>query len=116
MTTIATGPRPDVGSGLIHLLSEDLANQIAAGEVVERPASVVKELLENALDAGAKRVRVDLESGGVQLVRVADDGAGMAHDDACMAVLRHATSKISRVEDLLGIAETAIHTLPRAEG
>jgi DNA mismatch repair protein MutL len=84
----------------IRLLPEDLSNQIAAGEVVERPASVVKELLENAVDAGARRIRVDVETGGVELVRVADDGAGMDRADATMAVLRHATSKIARIEDL----------------
>ena len=87
----------------VHVLPEDLANQIAAGEVVERPASVVKELLENALDAGARRIRVDIEQGGVELVRVADDGSGMDRDDARLAVLRHATSKLSTVEDLAAI-------------
>jgi len=88
----------------VRVLPEDLANQIAAGEVVERPSSVVKELMENALDAGAKRIRVDIEGGGVGLVRVADDGSGMDRDDARLSVLRHATSKIQRADDLLSIA------------
>ena len=84
----------------VHVLPEDLANQIAAGEVVERPASVIKELIENALDAGARRIRVDIEQGGVVLLRVADDGSGMSRDDAGLAVLRHATSKIAAMDDL----------------
>jgi DNA mismatch repair protein MutL len=84
----------------VHVLPEDLANQIAAGEVVERPASVIKELIENALDAGAKRIRVDIEQGGVVLLRVADDGSGMSRDDAGLSVLRHATSKIAAMDDL----------------
>jgi len=88
----------------IRILSEDVANRIAAGEVVERPASVVKELLENALDAGASSVRVEVEGGGRQLIRVTDDGCGMSHDDALLAFERHATSKLRTSEDLLAIA------------
>ncbi len=90
--------------GRIHVLSEHVANKIAAGEVVERPASVVKELIENALDAGAKRVRVNVEAGGKKLVQVVDDGCGMVRDDAMLAFERHATSKLKNPEDLLSIA------------
>ncbi|HYA96502.1 MAG TPA: DNA mismatch repair endonuclease MutL, partial [Methylomirabilota bacterium] len=88
----------------IRILPEAVANKIAAGEVVERPASVVKELLENALDAGAKTIRVEVESGGKRMIRVIDDGQGMAHDDALLAFERHATSKLRTADDLLSIA------------
>jgi DNA mismatch repair protein MutL len=88
----------------IRVLSDHLANQIAAGEVVERPASVAKELVENAIDAGAKRIAIDVEGGGRRLLRVADDGEGMNRDDALLAFERHATSKISTSEDLAAIA------------
>jgi len=88
----------------IRILPESVANKIAAGEVVERPASVVKELLENALDAGAKTIRVEVESGGKRMIRVIDDGHGMTHDDALLAFERHATSKLRTVDDLLSIA------------
>jgi DNA mismatch repair protein MutL len=90
--------------GRIHVLSENVANKIAAGEVVERPASVVKELLENSLDAGAHRVRLNVEAGGRKLIQVIDDGCGMLHDDAMLAFERHATSKIRNADDLLNIA------------
>src|ERR1043166_5939721 len=89
---------------VIHILSENVANKIAAGEVVERPASVVKELVENSLDAGAARIEVSVEGGGKRLIRVVDDGCGMAHDDALLAFERHATSKIRSAEDLFEIS------------
>jgi DNA mismatch repair protein MutL len=88
----------------IRILPENVANKIAAGEVVERPASVVKELLENSLDAGAKSVRVEVESGGKRLIRITDDGSGMLHDDALLAFERHATSKLKSADDLLSIS------------
>jgi DNA mismatch repair protein MutL len=87
--------------GYIRVLSDQVANQIAAGEVVERPASVVKELLENSLDAGAQRIRIDVEAGGRKLIRITDDGCGMVRDDALLAFERHATSKIHSSDDLL---------------
>jgi DNA mismatch repair protein MutL len=90
--------------GRIRVLSDQVANQIAAGEVVDRPASVVKELLENALDAGATRIRVEVEAGGRKLIRIADDGCGMNRDDALLAFERHATSKLRTANDLLSIA------------
>jgi len=88
----------------IRILPEAVANKIAAGEVVERPASVVKELLENAIDAGAKTIRVEVEVGGKRMIRVIDDGHGMTHDDALLAFERHATSKLRSADDLLSIA------------
>ena len=88
----------------IRILPESVANKIAAGEVVERPASVVKELLENALDAGASTIRIETEAGGKRMIRVVDDGHGMTHDDALLAFERHATSKLRTADDLLSIA------------
>src|SRR6201999_3700665 len=90
--------------GRIRVLSDQVANQIAAGEVVERPASVVKELLENSLDAGATRIRLEVEAGGRKLIRISDDGHGMNRDDALLAFERHATSKLRSSDDLLSIA------------
>jgi DNA mismatch repair protein MutL len=90
--------------GRIHVLSEQVANKIAAGEVVERPASVVKELLENALDAGATRIKINVEAGGKKLIQITDNGCGMVRDDAMLAFERHATSKIKDAEDLLIVA------------
>src|SRR6202166_3850213 len=90
--------------GKIHVLPERVANQIAAGEVVERPASVAKELLENSLDAGATRIRVQVEAGGKKLIQITDNGCGMVRDDALLAFERHATSKIKNAEDLLSVA------------
>jgi DNA mismatch repair protein MutL len=90
--------------GRIHVLPEHVANKIAAGEVGERPASVVKELLENALDAGATRIKINVEAGGKKLIQVTDNGCGMVRDDAMLAFERHATSKIKDAEDLLSVA------------
>ena len=90
--------------GRIRILPDQVANQIAAGEVVDRPASVVKELLENALDAGATRIRVEVEAGGRKLIRITDNGHGMNRDDALLAFERHATSKLRTADDLLSIA------------
>src|SRR3954454_18169619 len=87
----------------IAILPSTVADQIAAGEVVERPASVVKELVENALDAGATTIDIAIEDGGRQLVRVSDDGSGMSRDDAVLALARHATSKIRSAGDLVGV-------------
>src|SRR5262244_953025 len=90
--------------GRIHVLPDQVANKIAAGEVVERPASVVKELLENALDAGSKRIKIQVEAGGKKLIQITDNGCGMLRDDALLAFERHATSKLKNAEDLLSVA------------
>src|ERR1700747_3286586 len=90
--------------GKIHVLSEAVANKIAAGEVVERPASVVKELLENALDANSTRIRIQVEAGGKKLIQITDNGCGMVRDDALLAFERHATSKLKNAQDRLNLS------------
>ena len=92
----------------IAILPDTVADQIAAGEVVERPASAVKELVENAIDAGASRVRIELEQGGKTLIEVSDDGHGMGREDAVLALDRHATSKIRSAADLVGVDRKSV--------
>ncbi len=87
----------------INILDDDLINKIAAGEVIERPASVVKELIENSLDARADRIEIEIKDSGKQLIKVSDNGEGMSEDDARKSVLRHATSKIYSLDDLFSI-------------
>src|SRR5262245_48598135 len=89
--------------GRIRLLPDTVASQVAAGEVVERPASVVKELVENSIDAGARKIEIMIRRGGISLVRVIDDGSGMDRDDALLSLERHATSKIRTSNDLVAI-------------
>jgi DNA mismatch repair protein MutL len=103
-------------AGRVRVLSPEVAHRIAAGEVIERPASAVKELIENSLDAGASRVEVEIEDGGVALIRVSDDGSGMSPEDAGRAVAEHATSKIRTADDLasvvsLGFRGEALHAI-----
>ena len=102
--------------GMVRVLPPEVAHRIAAGEVIERPASAVKELIENSLDAGASRVEVEIEDGGVALIRVSDDGSGMSPDDAERAITEHATSKIRTADDLasvvsLGFRGEALHAI-----
>src|SRR5258708_18898518 len=103
----------------IRVLPDHISKLIAVGEVVERPASVAKELVENAIDAGATRILIDVEAGGRRLLKITDDGEGMVRDDAILAFERHATSKISRAEDLnaistLGFRGEALASIPSA--
>lgn len=102
--------------GIIHILSDTLAGQVAAGEVVERPASVLKELVENSIDAGASAIRTEIRRGGIALLKVSDDGSGMNREDAQLAFQRHATSKIANTEDLfnithMGFRGEALHSI-----
>src|SRR5215207_8523461 len=103
-------------AGRVRVLSPEVAHRIAAGEVIERPASAVKEMIENSLDAGASRVEVEIEEGGVALIRVSDDGSGMSPEDAGRAITEHATSKIRTADDLasvvsLGFRGEALHAI-----
>ncbi len=86
---------------MIRVLTEETINKIAAGEVIENPASVVKELVENAMDAGARSISIEIKGGGFQLIKITDDGFGMSSDDALLCFERHATSKIADIEDLV---------------
>ena len=100
-------------SNIIHLLPDHIANQIAAGEVIQRPASAVKELLENAVDAGASKIKLLVNDAGKALIQVIDNGKGMSAEDASMSFERHATSKISHIEDLFKIKTCLLYTSRR---
>ena len=89
--------------GKIRILSDNVVSKIAAGEIVERPASVVKELVENSIDAGSRSIKIELESGGKKLIEVSDDGEGMSRDEALLSLERHATSKIKDITDLFSV-------------
>src|SRR5881398_1855196 len=99
-----TGSNLDITMSVISILPPAVADQIAAGEVVERPSSVVKELVENSIDAGATTIEIALEDGGRKLIRVSDDGSGMSAEDVPLALARHGTSKIRKAADLVGVA------------
>ena len=101
---------------MIRLLEPRLANQIAAGEVVERPASVVKEAVENSLDAGATRIDIDVEAGGTRLLRIRDNGAGISEADMALSLARHATSKIDSIEDLEAVASLGFLPMALSQG